>query len=81
MQDTNYSVGPKFFGTSTKSTTLTIQSLGSMRAIDVHQAQELTTPRVWTKPLRPIGLSARTPSVMPSSISSTGSTPLQIDTR
>lgn len=81
MQDTNYSVGPKFFGTSTKSNPILIQSPGSTRATDVHQALELMIRSGWTKLPIPTGQSVRTQNAIPSLINSTDNTLHQIATR
>ena len=43
MQDTFYSVGPKFFGTTAKSKHHTIQSPGSMKETDARLVLELIT--------------------------------------
>lgn len=55
MHDTNYSVGPKFFGTSTKSNTFDIQNRGLMKEIAVLLVLAPTTLRESIKLLLPLG--------------------------
>jgi hypothetical protein len=79
MQETNYSLGPKFFGTSTKSIFPAIKSLGSMRVIVALLAPALMTLTVLITQPNPTGLSGRTPRGTPFSISTTDSTHRRID--
>lgn len=57
MQDTFYSTGPKFFGTTTKSKRNDMQSHGSMRETDAHQVLRLTSQREWTWRIHLAGVS------------------------
>ena len=55
MQDTNYSVGPKFFGTSTKSNTFGIKNRGLMKETAVLLVLALMTFRESIKLPLPLG--------------------------
>lgn len=81
MHDTNYSLGPKFFGTSTKSTSSPIQSPGSMREIAALPVLALINLNGSIKPLLPTGLSVKTPRGTVFWINTTGNTRRQIAIR
>lgn len=81
MQKTSYSLGPKFFGTTKKSTPSAKKNLGLTKAIDVPQGQEpirLRSPTLRTLLNgAPLEIERGTHSLK----SITGNTPLQTATK
>ena len=62
MQDTSYSVGPKFFGTTAKSTFCFIKNLGLTKAIDAPLGLEHMTQDAPTCRTLPLGEPPKTQS-------------------
>ena len=79
MQETSYSTGPKFFGTTTKSTFHFTKSLGSIREIGALQVQVLMTLSGSIIKILQLGHSQKTPREILFSRSIIDSTPNRID--
>lgn len=55
MQETKYSVGPKFFGTTAKSILYITKNRGSMKEIAALLDLEHMILKDWIKPILPTG--------------------------
>jgi hypothetical protein len=81
MQKTSYSVGPKFFGTTKRSSSKIIENPGSTRETGARLAQGPTIPTNLSRPTLPSGGPAKTQPETPSWTKSKDSTHLPTATK